>query len=46
MSSRLSRVKFEEFVRHILAVPKTELDAQLAEAKERKKRERTKRPPN
>ena len=42
--SRLPRAKFEEFVRHILAVPKADVDARLAEEK-RKKRERPKRPP-
>jgi hypothetical protein len=45
MSSRIPREKFEEFVRHILAVPKADLDARLAEEKDRKKRSRTKRPP-
>jgi hypothetical protein len=42
--NRLPRAKFEAFVKHILAVPKSELDARLAEEK-RKKRERPKRPP-
>jgi hypothetical protein len=43
--SRLAREKFEAFVRHVLAVPKAKLDARLAAEKERKKRERAKRPP-
>ncbi len=42
--SRHPRKTFEEFVKHVLAVPKTELDARLDKEK-RKKRERAKRPP-
>jgi len=42
--NRLPRAKFEEFVKHVLAVPKGELDARLDEEKH-KKRERPKRPP-
>lgn len=40
----MPRARFEEFVKHVLAVPKAELDARLDEEK-RKKRERPKRPP-
>lgn len=43
-SQKLPRRKFEEFVKHVLAVPKTELDARLDEERERKNRERPKRP--
>lgn len=42
---RVPRAKFEEFVRQVLAVPKSALDARLAAERERKKRERSKRPP-
>jgi hypothetical protein len=41
---RQTPARFKEFVRHILAVPKSELDARLDEEKH-KKRERPKRPP-
>ena len=41
---RQTPAKFKEFVRHILAVPKSELDARLDEER-RKKRERPKPPP-
>jgi hypothetical protein len=43
-ANRLPRAKFEEFVRRILAVPKSALDERLDEEK-RKKGERPKRPP-
>jgi hypothetical protein len=43
--SRLAREKFERFVRHILAVPKAELDARLAAERAQKKREPKRRPP-
>ena len=42
----MPRQQFEEFVRHILAVPKSELDARLAEEKKRKKRGHAKHPPS
>ncbi|MHB8689197.1 MAG: hypothetical protein ACYDB4_18720 [Candidatus Dormibacteraceae bacterium] len=36
--SRHPRERFEEFVRHVLAVPKAELDARLATEKRRKRK--------
>ncbi|MGH7762863.1 MAG: hypothetical protein ACREOM_00400 [Candidatus Dormibacteraceae bacterium] len=39
---RLARHRFEEFVRHVLAVPKVDLDARLAAEKRRKR----KKPPS
>lgn len=41
---RQTPAKFKQFVRQILAVPKSELDARLDDEK-RKKRDRLKRPP-
>jgi hypothetical protein len=41
-SPKVPRARFEEFVKHVLAVPKAELDARLDEEKH-KKRERPKR---
>ena len=43
-SPKVPRARFEEFVKHILAVPKSELDARLNEEK-RAKRGGAKRPP-
>lgn len=42
MSSPHRRETFETFVRHVLAVPKADLDARL---KTEKRRKRKKRPP-
>lgn len=36
--NRHPRERFEEFVRHILAVPKSELEARLAAEKRRKRK--------
>lgn len=36
--NRLPRAKFEEFVKHVLAVPKAKLDARLDEEKHRKRK--------
>ncbi len=43
--SRHPRERFEEFIRHILAVPKAELDARL-DAEKRAKRVPKRPPPN
>jgi hypothetical protein len=41
---KVARAKFEAFVRDVLAVPKSELDARLAEEK-RTRSDRAKHPP-